>query len=123
MRYAEWTARWWQWVLSLPVENNPANDTTGKNCAINQNGPVWFLAGTVGGVVERNCTIPAEKAILFPILNHGGTLADSPTIKSEEEFTFTRYDRDGHNFKPRSYVDGVKLSGLRDTAYDRLSLM
>ena len=51
---ADWTAKWWQWVLSLPVEINPVKDLTGKNCATNQNGPVWFLAGTVGGVVSRS---------------------------------------------------------------------
>jgi hypothetical protein len=49
--YTEWTARWWQWAFSIPVENNPVNDMTGANCAINQHGPVWFLAGTLGGVV------------------------------------------------------------------------
>jgi hypothetical protein len=112
MSYAEWTAKWWQWVLSLPVENNPVNDTTGKNCAVNQSGPVWFLAGTLGGVVDRNCTIPAEKAILFPILNHGGTLADSPTINSEEELlSHTMREMDIIS-NLEVMVDSVKLSGL-----------
>jgi hypothetical protein len=110
--YAEWTARWWQWVLSLPVENNPVKDTTGKNCAINQSGPVWFLAGTVGGVVERNCTIPAEKAILLPILNHGGTLADAPTIKSEKDLLSHASTEMDIISNLEVMVDGVKLSGL-----------
>src|SRR5215469_11567017 len=80
LTYAEWTSMWWQWVLSIPVENNPVNDMTGTNCGINQNGPVWFLAGTLGGLVDRCCTIQSEKAILLPILNYGGTLADSPDV-------------------------------------------
>jgi hypothetical protein len=29
---------------------------------------VWFLAGTFGGGATRTCTIPAEKAIFFPII-------------------------------------------------------
>jgi len=111
--YAEWTAKWWQWVLSLPVENNPVNDTTGKNCAINQSGPVWFLAGTVGGVVNRNCAIPAEKSILFPILNHGGTLADSPTIKSEEELLSHATAEMDIISNLEVMVDSVKLSDLQ----------
>lgn len=111
--YAEWISKWWQWILSIPVDNNPANDTTGKNCAINQNGPVWFLAGTVGGVVDRNCTIPAEKAILFPILNHGGTLADSPTIKSEEELLSHATTEMDIISNLEVMVDSVKLSGLQ----------
>jgi hypothetical protein len=112
LSYPEWIARWWQWVLSIPVENNPVNDTTGKNCSINQRGPVWFLAGTVGGVVDRICTIPKEKAVLFPILNHGGTLADSPTIRSEEELlSFATTEMDVIS-DLEVIVDGVKLSGL-----------
>lgn len=112
MSYAQWTAKWWQWALSSPAENNPVNDPTGKNCAENQSGPVWFLAGTLGGVVDRNCTIPAEKAILFPILNHGGTLADSPTFKSEEELlSHTSREMDIIS-NLEVAIDNVKLTGL-----------
>ena len=85
MSYAEWTARWWQWVLSIPLQSNPVMDDMNKYYDINQSGPVWFLAGTGGGVVHRKCTIPAGKAILVPILNYGATLADEPAVKSEEE--------------------------------------
>src|SRR5919112_4358559 len=45
--YAEWTAKFWQWLLELPSDNNPVNDQTGKNCANNQKDPnVWFIPGT-----------------------------------------------------------------------------
>jgi hypothetical protein len=111
--FADWTAKWWQWVLSITVENSPVNDTTGKNCAINQNGPVWFLGGTLGGIVDRSCTIPAEKAILLPILSHGGTLADSPDVKSEDELSsyVTREMDIGINLDIT--VDNVKLTDLK----------
>jgi hypothetical protein len=42
LTYGEWTARFWQWLHSIPKPDNPAADTTGKNCAIKQTGPVWF---------------------------------------------------------------------------------
>lgn len=110
--YSEWTARWWQWALSIPVEYNPVNDSTGGNCAINQNGPVWFLAGTLGGVVKRTCIIPADKAILMPILNHG-ELADSPVSKSEEELlSYTTKEMDIVSDLEVT-VDDLKLSGLQ----------
>ena len=41
-------------------------------CAVGQSGPVWFLGGPVSGEEEpeeRNCTVPAGKAILVPIIN------------------------------------------------------
>jgi hypothetical protein len=65
LTYAEWTARWWQWLLSIPEDRNPAADQTGENCDEGQSGPVWFLAGTFGGLNERVCTIPAGKSLLF----------------------------------------------------------
>lgn len=63
--YGEWSARWWQWLLSIPADINPNFDTTGANCAVGQVGPVWFLAGTFGDSFTRSCTVPAGKALLF----------------------------------------------------------
>ena len=66
----EWTARWWKWALDIPADRNPLTDASGAFCAEAQKGPVWFLAGWFGaGMVERNCTIPKGKSILFPIYN------------------------------------------------------
>jgi hypothetical protein len=66
--YGEWSAKWWQWLLAIPADKNPNLDTTGTNCALNQSGKVWFLAGTFGGSATRTCTIPHNKALLFPVL-------------------------------------------------------
>jgi hypothetical protein len=65
----EWSAAWWQWAGSFPSGENPIEDTTGEYCDIGQSGPVWFLAGTFGGSAERSCTIPAGKAIFYPLVN------------------------------------------------------
>lgn len=67
--YGELSARWWQWLLSLPAATNPNLDPTGEFCDLKQYDDVWFLAGAFGGTVERSCTIPAGKPIFFPIIN------------------------------------------------------
>jgi len=68
--YGGWSNAWWQWALSIPASVNPLFDTTGANCGEGQSGPVWFLAGTTGGPpVTRSCTVPAGKALFFPIVN------------------------------------------------------
>lgn len=67
--YGEWADRWWQWVDSIPKSVNPMIDPTGANCAQGQSGPVWFLAGSPGGSYDRSCTIPAGKAVFFPVSN------------------------------------------------------
>ena len=68
--YGVWSARWWQWALGQPVPTNPLLDTTGASCGVGQAGKVWFLAGTFGGgSAIRTCTIPAGKALFFPVAN------------------------------------------------------
>jgi hypothetical protein len=64
-------ADWWQWALSAPTPHNPLLDTTGADCAVGQNGGVWFLAGLFGGggTVTRSCAIPRNKSIFFPLAN------------------------------------------------------
>jgi len=74
--YGEWSAAWWQWLFSLPTTHHPLFDTA--EASAGQHGRVWFLGGTfavtiVGNVsvgrVTREVTIPAGKALFFPILN------------------------------------------------------
>jgi hypothetical protein len=66
--YGQLGANWWKWVLAIPALDNPQFDPTGADCALGQNGGIWFLAGTAGVSVTRSCTIPAGKAIFFPLV-------------------------------------------------------
>jgi hypothetical protein len=68
--YGEWGREWWKWALSFPDGRNPVQDETGEFCKLGQAGRVWFLAGSFGVTgVERKCTIPAGKAIFYPLVN------------------------------------------------------
>jgi hypothetical protein len=64
-------AQWWQWALAEPSSDNPLTDTTGQFAAVNQQGRVWFLAGAPDnlGPITRTITVPAGKALFFPIVN------------------------------------------------------
>ena len=81
--YGEWAAKWWQWALAIPTDHNPLYDETGADAAQGQSGPVWFLCGVfnASGTAERTVTLPAEKALLFPIVNNVfiSTLPTDPT--------------------------------------------
>jgi hypothetical protein len=82
--YGEWNQIWWEWAQMEPIENNPIHDPTGEKCAVNQVDPnVWFLAGSTGGRVERDCTIPASRAIFFPLLNTECSKAEDPSLTTE----------------------------------------
>lgn len=66
--YAEWSAAWWQWAMSMPVEPYVIPD--GRFCDLGQEGPVWFLAGTDGSFdAKRDCRVPAGKHLFLPVIN------------------------------------------------------
>jgi len=74
LTYEEWSAKWWQWAESSPADENPIALTPyppGYDCGMGQdsNSPVFFLAGTFGKTTTRNCNIPPQKMIFFPIVN------------------------------------------------------
>ena len=71
--YAEWTCKWWQWLLSIPKDSSPAFDPNGKNANNNQNhANVFFLCQTyedVKSIPNRTIQLPKNKAIFMPIIN------------------------------------------------------
>ena len=89
-KYASLTALWWQWVLAQPCVNvdgtntNPMLDSTGEFAAVGQEngiGPAnkyFFLAGTFGGDATRTVTVPAGKALFFPMINSDEDNANDP---------------------------------------------
>jgi hypothetical protein len=82
--YAEWSARWWQWAFSLPVDHHPLFDTA--DCSAGQTGDVWFLGasfaptvtsgGEVVAIADRHCTIPPGKMLFFPVGNAEASTAE-----------------------------------------------
>jgi hypothetical protein len=83
--YAEWSAAWWQRMLSIKKSKNPQFDTTGADCEEgDEPGPVFFLAGTATGErVERSCTIANGEAIFFPIVNVECSNVEEDPFKGE----------------------------------------
>lgn len=69
-RLDQYANKWWQWAKTLPRDTNAVVDTTGEFCGVNQYGKVWFLAGGYGtSLISRQCTLPKDKFIFFPIIN------------------------------------------------------
>jgi len=66
--YSQWSADWWQWGLSQPVDGHPFVDDPSFDVTAGQCGPVWFLT-TPLGTVERHVAIPAGKSLFVGLLN------------------------------------------------------
>lgn len=100
--YGELTAKWWQWGVSIPAEQNPITDPTGAFCDVGQSGVVWFLAGTTGGSATRSCTIPFGKAILFPIIT--------------AEWSVSEAEANGGNCFIPDVISGTSVTALKACA-------
>jgi hypothetical protein len=64
----EWGVAWCRWALGIKRDRNPCHDKTGEFAAEGQAGPVWFLAGNLGGKTTRRCAVPSDKPLFLPVL-------------------------------------------------------
>ncbi|MBI1761070.1 MAG: hypothetical protein HYR56_06495 [Acidobacteria bacterium] len=120
--YGEWSAEQWKWAYSLPANQHPLTDTA--DCSAGQSGPVWFLGGTfaatggtgpnvVIGTANRSCTIPAGKALFFPLLD-----AECATLEgngaTETELRACAKSLVDRVTELQASVDGVSLYNLQN---------
>jgi hypothetical protein len=110
--YGDWGAKWWQWVYSFPSSQNPLSDETGERCASNQNGTVWFLVGTFGGSVTRQCTIPTGTSLFFPLLNTECSIAGGDGTNEQELRSCATAQIDRAS-SLKAIVDGVQVPDLQ----------
>jgi len=113
LTYGQWTAKWWQWALSIPTKDNPVVDETGEKCGVGQNDTnVWFLAGTGGGKITRTCTVPAGKAIFFPMINVQCDYS-TPELKTESDLRVCAKEDQDKATNLQATVDGVAITDLK----------
>ncbi len=119
MSYGDWSAAWWQYVLSIETGANPVFDTTGINCDIAQSSaPVFFLAGAGAEPVTRTCTVPAEKALFIPIINvECSTVEPAPFFGSTAQELRTCVARSINGVDEdtlKATIDGKSVQNLTD---------
>ena len=116
--YGEWGAKWWQWAYSIPASKHPILDQDGHSSHEGQGGPVWFLAATYGEGkhvhAQRNCAMPAGRAIFIPILNACFNNKQHGKEKTELDLLeMARNDIDSAVVLEAS-VDGENIRNLHD---------
>ncbi len=114
--YSQWSARWWQWDLLLPADQNPSFDDGGNcsNGANGQSGPVWFLTGVINtsGTAVRNCTVPAAKAMFFPIINAECSTLEAPPFHGDNEAQLRACAESFHIGDVYATIDGRAVQDL-----------
>ncbi len=118
LSYADWSAEWCKWLLSIPRQKSPVLDATGKNAAQSQHGDVWFLAGTMGGLASRQCVVPAGRAILFPIVVKECSFAEDTDLKTEDELHARAKEDIDRTISLEADIDGIKLLRLEKYRID-----
>jgi len=108
--YQQWTERWWQWDYSIPTAQHPRENFTPAKCASGQHGPVWFLADSLSGTVERTCTIPAGKSILAGVLT-GQCDTSDPTLHNDQDVRQCATEGNDYGVIGAT-LDGVKIQNL-----------
>lgn len=112
--YADWTEKWWQWAYLVPKDKNPSYDDTGKYCAENQRGPVWFLTLSYEHPVTRNCFIPENTSLLGTLLNSECSFAEYPNLTSESDLRSCAKEQQDHVVSPMASIDGIEIPNLEN---------
>lgn len=112
LTYGEWSAKWWQYVLSIPTPDNPLTGGTGNQCVYQRIGNVGLVAvdPLVGETIE--CQVPAGMILFLDILSAECSTVEEPPFYggNEEElracamsFSFTDL---------QASIDGVDVQNL-----------
>lgn len=83
--YEKGVEGWTKWALEQDWSTGPVQDPDGSACASGQSGKTWYLAGTTGGPVARECTIPHGKKLFFPLINNWVAPPPSQIIDGDPE--------------------------------------
>jgi hypothetical protein len=107
---------WWQWLYSIPNDENPVNDRTGDLQVGNQPGlksKVFFLAATHDAKVVRRCKIHDGMSVLFPVAANAASFAEFPNLTTESELY--RHAEEGNKvLSMKVTIDGQELKNLED---------
>jgi hypothetical protein len=112
---SEWAAGWYQWALPMPKSTSPVFEAPCGNGQSDSD--VFFLAGNVGGTSVRDCTIPADHKIFFPIMNlfvrqlpeYASTCSWLVTEQQLHDYLVPVYDT--QKVELYAELDGVPIAG------------
>jgi hypothetical protein len=108
-RVDAYPALWWQWVNRKRWGAQAFQDPSGAQCALNQVGPVWFLAGTDGtDAIKRHCRVPTGKHVFLPLI----TMLANSIVGRERDCTRLKAEaaaNNGHLVTTGVRIDGVPV--------------
>lgn len=111
--YVQLSQEWWQWAYSMPKAGHPL--AGGTDCSAGQAGSVWFLGGAFEpGTFTRSCTVPAGKALFFPIVNVAYNNLDEDPPKTDAELHQLASFYGSAATDMSAEIDGVAVTPISD---------
>lgn len=113
LTYAQWSAKWEQWLLSLPVAGNPQLGCPNPPNA-GQSGPVWFITPQFGAPASCAVNVPIGKAIFVPLMAvFFDSLSFPPAPTADEQRDLAQFFAN-HIVQSSLFceIDGVPMSNL-----------
>lgn len=97
LTYEQHVENFYDWLVSVPSDENPSNDPTGQNCAKGQedtNSSVFYLVGGGGGKFDKICKVPAGKAIFIPVMSVEVSDKEVPNASVDDLHKTAKKDQD-----------------------------
>jgi hypothetical protein len=97
LTYEQHVQNFYEWLISVPSDENPSNDPTGQNCAKGQentNSSVFYLVGGGGGKFDKTCKVPAGKAIFIPVISVEVSDKEVPNASVDDLHKLAKKDQD-----------------------------
>jgi len=88
LAYGDWVAKWWQYVFSVPADQNPLGDppeATEASCMYELVGNVGLVVANCTAKTPIQCTVPAGKMLFVEVLGaECSTLEEDPFYGGDE---------------------------------------
>jgi hypothetical protein len=112
--YKDWIAKWWLDNAGISAGVHPRDHFSPERCDLDQKqrDPVYYVADNLGGDQIRNCSVPAGKAILAPLIT-GSCWDDGTDPKLKTHAGLLECSKEGQEYGVVSAtLDGRKLQNL-----------
>jgi hypothetical protein len=127
--YKDWTAKWWNWTMSINKNNFTSSELAKNNCAPTSEGDVFFMIGpgiAAGEPKEKTCNLTTQQAVLLTFLtgecDTGIPEAKNYTYRQLSDCAFE--DNQAPIFTKSAFVDGVQVpdSNIKEIRTDEFNL-
>jgi hypothetical protein len=112
LTYGEWSAKWWQYVLSIPDPENPLTNGTANQCGIQQIGNVGLVVFNPTLEEPIICEVPAGMMLFLDILSaECSNVEEDPFYGGDEEEM--RACATGHTISDlQASIDGIEVQNI-----------